>query len=724
MAAFSLVEECPEDISCICGLVEPEVEGILLRYDDFDRKDLERELASECDKQMLLHARGKIFDLVKAKVLRCLSTEEAAKLLGDAPTDDKDECTALLSSYVGQWELTPRRVEHRISFDIMEMLAFVLGTEVSFPSKLIKESSLSRGSHTNAGNADNDTSLLKQLEKDISCATGPADIETVSKKDGSHVLSVSFRVDADAEPGEKDTAQVNVPEVSKAVSAEIEGSALTTAICTCKCHLSKKGQDKASNTIEPIKVVEKHDMATQTGEEVITRTEFEYQSEYVEEKCSENARDIKEIGKWRSNMQDRIRRVEVVQKKEIAELKKQQKAMSEAIDNLEKRKEKESTAKGGVGSRPEGVSQTDQGGGRHDSDGESVWDFPMEQSTPPKEKRGGEGPKGTKRSDATQRKQSTSVLNAHKDNVPQSSSAASGAAVKVGIEIIDDESTEPGSSSNTDCSSPQPKKMKYDGNRGKANRGGSRGGRGRGRGVARIPLAATIEEEPRVGARNQKDTNTSWSEMDDGSYYGVLEDEAAADSEPSSKKGGTSNADKGDDTRKGRDKSGGDSQPVKTNVQKGESSTTINNKPDSDQTGESDSDRSTYAEMAGEEPWLPAVRPKKNADNKFRSLKGVKATVHREVYVQGLDLQGASDYTEMESLINKYCKKNGVKVVFLNIIPVKYDKNQVGCKLSVLSEDYERVLNDDFWPEFVTVRAWRYRNRDAPNAGVREGNDQ
>ena len=723
MATFRLYEESPDDISCICGLVEPEIEGILLRYDDEDRKDIERELANDCDKQALLHARGKFFDLVKAKVVRCLSSEEAGKLLEDADTNDKDERTALLSAYVNRWELTPRRVEHRISYDIMEMLSFILGSDVTFPSKLIKESSLSKGSLPGTERNGTDNDLINQLEKDISSAEGPATIEVLSVEGGSQIHSVSFSTSVSGVDEGKEGPDIcnksaeTLINPTEPTAPIVDKEQAVPAACTCACHTKEKAQETPVIAPEPIKRVEKRDMATQTGEEVITRTEFEYQSEFVEEKCSENARDIKEIGKWKSGIQDRVRKVEVVQKKEIAELKKQQKIMTEAISELEKaNKRKNANVEAVANSQIVGVDD------KSDSDVESVWDVPMEQSTPPTAKAERAAPRGPARAEQATRKTRSSTK-AEGCAVPESSSTASGTSRKVGIEIIEDDSTEADSSPNTDGNSPQPKRMKYDGGKGRPGRGGARRGRGRGRRPANTLQAETISEEPRVGKEKPKDGNESWSEIDDGSYYDVLEDEAATDTAAESASGGAKEGGKKDGAAVNKGKSGGNGQPKKTGAQKGELPNSSSNDTGGEQSGESDSDRSTYAQMAGEEPWLPAVRNKKNTNAKFRSLKGVKATVHREVYVQGLDLQGASDFTEIEGLLNNYCKKSGVKVVFMKIIPVKYDKSQVGCKLSVLSEDFERVLDPNFWPEFVTVRAWRYKNRDVPVADVRADND-
>ena len=63
---------------------------------------------------------------------------------------------------------------------------------------------------------------------------------------------------------------------------------------------------------------------------------------------------------------------------------------------------------------------------------------------------------------------------------------------------------------------------------------------------------------------------------------------------------------------------------------------------------------------------------------------------------------------------------------FIRIIPVRYDSNRAGCKLTVVEEDFERVLDDEFWPDNITVREWTYRppdNRDNDDGGATDSSD-
>ena len=57
--------------SCICGVVNPEIEGILLGYGKEDPRELERDLVSEIERQAFFNARDKVFDLAKDKIPKC-----------------------------------------------------------------------------------------------------------------------------------------------------------------------------------------------------------------------------------------------------------------------------------------------------------------------------------------------------------------------------------------------------------------------------------------------------------------------------------------------------------------------------------------------------------------------------------------------------------------------------------------------------------------------------
>ena len=110
---------------------------------------------------------------------------------------------------------------------------------------------------------------------------------------------------------------------------------------------------------------------------------------------------------------------------------------------------------------------------------------------------------------------------------------------------------------------------------------------------------------------------------------------------------------------------------------------------------------------------------KRKADERRHSftLKGIRTISQRDIYVQGIDYRGLANHTAVENEVKGYCKENGVKLLFIKVIPVKLDNTQVGVKLSVKEEEFDRVLSEEFWPEFVTVRPWVFRPREGRGQG-------
>ena len=138
----------------------------------------------------------------------------------------------------------------------------------------------------------------------------------------------------------------------------------------------------------------------------------------------------------------------------------------------------------------------------------------------------------------------------------------------------------------------------------------------------------------------------------------------------------------------------------------------------------------SYAKAASNTRW----KTKQSKKRKFEKvsprlsfpLKGKPATSNRDVYLQGLDVGDGNGEDDMLDSVKAYCIRNGITPLFVRIIPVKYDCTRVGCRLTVSEEDFERVIDDEFWPDNVSVREWTYRprdNRGNGGAGARNPSD-
>ena len=316
MATFSLQDKDPDDISCVCGLVVPEIEGILLSVVDEDRRKVERELASECDKQDLLEAREKIFGLAKEKVLRCMDDESVSKLFGDDDKNVTHDRQDLLKSYVGQWRMVPRHVEHKISGDIMDLLYFVLDRDAIFPGKLLKEASLNKGTLSDKGR---DQALAEQFTRDVGNKENKTTSEVITTKGASQLCTVSVTPNDTGTPRESTTRSTPT---AKPASDEQDANEPDLTICVrCRNREERKGKgvDRATSTKDlpqSDKVIESStgavktfkSMASQTDEEKpVLRTEFDYHSDYIERKVGESERKVNKLSRWRNGAQGRIK---------------------------------------------------------------------------------------------------------------------------------------------------------------------------------------------------------------------------------------------------------------------------------------------------------------------------------------------------------------------------------------------------------------------------------
>ena len=128
----------------------------------------------------------------------------------------------------------------------------------------------------------------------------------------------------------------------------------------------------------------------------------------------------------------------------------------------------------------------------------------------------------------------------------------------------------------------------------------------------------------------------------------------------------------------------------------------------------------SYAKVVSRNGWNTVQKKRKFDRVSPRAafpLLGIPATVNREVYLQGLRLSEGMDADDVMDSVKAYCLDRVITPVYLRAIPVKYDCTRTGCKLTVCEEDYERVIDDEFWPEDISVRDWTPKVRDNQNNG-------
>ena len=373
MATFRLHDKNPEDLSCVCGLVAPEVEGILLAAKDQERKVSEDELSSECDKQVLLEAREKIFGLAKAKVMRCMDDATMTKVFGDAVGKETHDQASTMESFVGQWKLVARRVEHRISSDIMNLLFFVLDCDAVFPGKIVKEASLNKGI---LSESVEDPNLNDKFRCDVEKKGNKSTTEVIKDTAGMQLCRISIiptyqapsggvstpattieQSQAPKEPGEQTAPARQTTtdmQISSTSDANEAGEKPTCVHCGRVELCKSKSVDRATSTEDLPKSSEASNvntpaekaktvrsMATQTDKEEspILRTEFEYQSEYVEGKIAGNERKLTDLNRWRNGAQGKTKEIDGARKENTKNIEGLTSMQNSTQSDLEKYKE-------------------------------------------------------------------------------------------------------------------------------------------------------------------------------------------------------------------------------------------------------------------------------------------------------------------------------------------------------------------------------------------------
>ena len=100
-------------------------------------------------------------------------------------------------------------------------------------------------------------------------------------------------------------------------------------------------------------------------------------------------------------------------------------------------------------------------------------------------------------------------------------------------------------------------------------------------------------------------------------------------------------------------------------------------------------------------------------------LRAAVPTIHRELYIQGLDYSECSCHADFEDMVVEFCNRQGVKILGACTIPKGKSRAEAGCKVTVRECDYLRLSDPDFWPGDSTVRPWTQR----PRGGRRENDN-
>ena len=761
MATMKVYDDDPDDISCICGLVDPNIEGILLGYGRDDIKDIENEMVSECEKPILLNTRDKIFNLAKEKIIKCLSKQEAGKGGDDATEYVTHGETEVTKDFIAKWQMITRRAEHKIARDIIELLDFTLGNDVSFPSKLIKETSTNKGS---LGDSQETVNLTQRFNQDMENANEDIEIAVVGKDANTELLSISItaptkeaRTSVSKHADNLATSEADVtnelPANEKGDTYATTDDAIQQQVTESPVQPSTLQIPKGYRAVKACKCADKprkivRDMACQTDDsKPVSREEFEYQTDYSERRIRSNEQNVKGIIKWKSLVNDRFAKIEKVHEREIIELRAMYRTLSvEVASNTQKNRKTvvQPAPQRDVAKTPMIDKRPVETGTRADDNDvgcESVWDITDNQSTPattsqkkvsaPNVRKGvpdrssREGPSRAQQGKGSQRPTQNKNQRQGGNGSNKAKPSDKQGAYVVDIEMVDESASDVNmtSSSDSEGESPEQKKRRRNVERAPAtSKGGPKASASRVKQPSLTNRLRAIAESQSDNEVEMAECDSSWAEMVeepmnvDGNGNDEAEPPTKARARVGANGGDKKSAKPNTDGQARGTKRGGPPQPG--GKKKGEC---LNDNVQGDDTddGQSHSNDDSYADKVSKYPWKPAKADKKRkelASRKKRSLKGVKSVLQRELYIQGLDYEGFPNYTEMEELIHDYCTKRGVPLLFMKIIPTKFDKDQVGCKIAVREIDFETVMDDEFWPEYATVREWvrKPRNGNGP----------
>ena len=87
--------------------------------------------------------------------------------------------------------------------------------------------------------------------------------------------------------------------------------------------------------------------------------------------------------------------------------------------------------------------------------------------------------------------------------------------------------------------------------------------------------------------------------------------------------------------------------------------------------------------------------------------------------MRGLAKDDYNSASDMEDAMRLYCEDKGMKVVYIRAMKDKYKADVANCKIVINECDTARTLDNNFWPDNITVRDWYPKER-TESAGANE----
>ena len=120
--------------------------------------------------------------------------------------------------------------------------------------------------------------------------------------------------------------------------------------------------------------------------------------------------------------------------------------------------------------------------------------------------------------------------------------------------------------------------------------------------------------------------------------------------------------------------------------------------------------------VVGKNGWTTVMR--KNPAGPKPPLQAGNFRPKCDIFVRGLAATIYESKEEMEDAIREYCEERGVGIFFMRIMPIQPGSDVANCRIAVAEEDCDKIMDDTFWPEKVTVREWHINPKDNPVGGA------
>ena len=334
------------DISCIFGIFDTGVEDILAKIDTVSREEIEHELTENFDKELLRNLRLKCFELAKEKAKRSAVDNRGDRNYADALAGDQADQWNSLTQCIDQWETVKRRAKHKIVNDALGFLLYVIDPNATFPPNVIRSASTDNFTLEEEEISED---LTEQFCREVSKAVTPVEVEVIHSEANreKHVITLPAVQVIDLRPieGHLDIETDSVYEQKGNSPKGASGGDTTPVDCpseppTVEESGEERGKGNCINNTKPISLpctlcghslqsvsigqAGKKDTGTSADdfrdylkrmndlerETPVSREEYEYHTDYIEQLAQEAVKKNKDIEVWQRRVEERVLRLE------------------------------------------------------------------------------------------------------------------------------------------------------------------------------------------------------------------------------------------------------------------------------------------------------------------------------------------------------------------------------------------------------------------------------